>query len=300
MTKNTCVILNNRGLVAVSGSDARTFLQGIVSCDVHKVSPQTTVYGAFLTPQGKYLFDFFIAEQNGDLLLDIERDRIADFIKRLSLYKLRSDISLADVSDQYEIIALFGEKDLFSTLQLGTTPGATKPFGNGIICTDPRLVEAGARVIIPTSDGDTVTNSSDFSQSTQDAYDQHRISLSLPDSTQDLIAEKSTLLENGFDELNGVDWDKGCYMGQEVTARTKHRGLLKKRLVCVDIEGPPPKAGTPITYNDRTFGEMRSSSGNMGLALIKLDFFEEQGKTEAALNADNATITPRKPNWATF
>jgi len=232
MTRNICVILKDRGVVTVSGSDARSFLQGIITCDVTKALPEMTIYGAFLTPQGKYLFDFFIAELNGTLLLDIERNRIADFIKRLSLYKLRSDVALTDASDQYQTLALFGSKNSLNDLQLAPHPGTTKPLGNGLIFTDPRLAEAGARAIVPTSEAKNTLDITGFSLSPQEAYDKHRISLGLPDGTQDLISEKSTLLENGFDELNGIDWNKGCYMGQEVKARTKNQGLLKKLIVC--------------------------------------------------------------------
>jgi len=285
MSETICTLLDDRGVISISGKDARSFLQGIITCDVEKVSPTNAVFGAFLTPQGKFLFDFFMTEFNGNLLLDTERDRIPDFIKRLSMYKLRADITLEDVSEDYQVSALFGDSNISD---LGTKPGTTKSLGDGIIFTDPRLSEAGVRAILPNDDNSLES----YARVSQETYEQHRISLGLPNSSKDLIVDKSTLLENGFDELNGVDWDKGCYMGQEVTARTKHRGLIKKRLVCVEIEGPPPALGTPLMDGEREAGEMRSSSGNLGLALIKLDFLDKQ------LHADQATLTPRIPNWA--
>jgi hypothetical protein len=287
MTENTCVVLEERGVVAVSGVDARSFLQGIITCDVHKISPQMAVYGAFLTPQGKYLVDFFIAELGDMLVLDMERAGIADFIKRLSLYKLRSDVSMSDVSDQFQVMAFFGG-------DYSEEPGTCLPMGGGVVFTDPRLSDAGQRAFIKIED------QTEFTLSPQEAYDNHRLSLGLPDGSRDLIADKSTLMENGFDELNGIDWHKGCYMGQEVTARMKHRGLVKKRLVCVDIDGPPPALGTPVMIGDREAGEMRSSSGNKGLALIKLDFLGTSSETDNTLIAGKATIRPRKPDWATF
>jgi hypothetical protein len=287
MNKDIFINLDDRGLIAIHGDDARSFLQGIVSCDVELVSPDTVIYGAFLTPQGKYLFDFFMGEMNGSLILDTSRHRIPDFIKRLSLYKLRADVKLEDVSEQYQVLALPGNP---APLGLSDVAGNATELGKGLIYTDPRLAAAGARAILPVGDGLPAP----FSEGSNDAYDQHRIALGLPDSAQDLIVDKSTLLENGFDELSGVSWTKGCYMGQEVTARMKHRGLIKKRLVCVDIDGPAPEPGTILMSNDREAGEMRSSSGPHGLAMIKLDFMDQQ------LHSGQTTLSVRKPVWATF
>jgi folate-binding protein YgfZ len=149
---------------------------------------------------------------------------------------------------------------------------------------DPRLPEAGWRVLapppIPVS-----ANAAD--------YDAHRIGLGLPDGSKDMEAEKSVLLEGGFDELNGISWTKGCYMGQELTARTRYRGLLKRRLVPVAIEGPAPERGTPImTPDGAEAGEMRSSQGAQGLALLRLEWLDK-----GALAAGGARLTPQPPSW---
>ena len=125
----------------------------------------------------------------------------------------------------------------------------------------------------------------------------HRIKLGLPDSSRDLIIEKSTLLEYCFDEMNGIDWEKGCYMGQEVTARTKYRGLLKKRLLPVKIEGQAPEAGTVIKLDEFNAGEMRSSTHNIGLALLKLEYLDANFNPKDTLRADNSIIVPRHPFW---
>ena len=128
------------------------------------------------------------------------------------------------------------------------------------------------------------------------------LSLGLPDGTRDMIVDKSILLESGFDELNGVDWNKGCYMGQELTARTKYRGLIKKRLMPVEIEGAVPEAGTPLILNGKDVGEIRSTAqtdgGGLGLALVRLETLED-GATPT-FEAGDARVTPRKPDWATF
>ncbi len=273
--------LENRGILAIHGNDARSFLQGIVTCDVEIVSRETIIYGAFLTPQGKFLFDFFMGEHGDGLFLETEASRIPDFIKRLSLYKLRADVKLIDASADYNIYAVLDN-------------GQSKP---PFIYADPRLNEAGSRAIVPMDDVEAFENDPNYTLTDFQVYEQRRMELGLPDSASDLIVDKSTLLENGFDELNGVNWNKGCYMGQEVTARMKHRGLIKKRLVSVHIEGPPPTPGTKLIYEDREAGEMRSSSGSNGLALIKLDFMDKQLHPELS---SETTISARKPYWVNF
>lgn len=296
MSEPCITVLPDRGIIAVSGDEARSFLQGIVSSDTEKVTPEQTAYGAFLTPQGKYLFDFFMAECSGLTIIETERARIPDFVKRLNLYKLRAKVTIEDVSSQYCIAAAFGPQAL-ETLALPPRPGACTAFQSGIVFTDPRLVEAGARLIVPVDETVAITSLAAFRQAEPEAYDTHRIKLGLPDSSRDLIVDKSMLLENGFDELNGIDWNKGCYMGQEVTARTKHRGLVKKRLFPVSIDGAAPEPGTPIMTNDREAGEMRSSCDGMGLALIRLDYLDDQGNPLTALKVGQATLIPIRPDW---
>lgn len=285
--------LPDRGIIAITGADCTSFLQGIVSNDVEKITASQAGYGAFLTPQGKYLYDFFMVRVGDAILVDTERDRIAPFIKRLSLYKLRADVQLEDVSEQYGVGVVFGDGALDQT-DLDASPGAAVPFGDGVVYVDPRLRDAGARTVLPTDSN--ALSSLGGEHVDHSVYDEHRIDLGLPDGSRDLIVEKSVLLENGFDELNGVDWTKGCYMGQEVTARTKHRGLVKKRLMPVTIEGPLPESGSPIMAGDREVGEMRSSCGTTGLAMIKLSYLAE----DVTLQAGDAIISPRKPSWATF
>ena len=129
------------------------------------------------------------------------------------------------------------------------------------------------------------------------AWDRRRLALGLPDGSRDLVVEKSVLLENGFDEMNGVDWKKGCYMGQELTARSKYRGLAKKRLTPVIIDGPPPEAGTPVTLDGAEAGEMRSHAGELGLAMLRLDILEQLAGGAATLSAGDARLTPREPAW---
>jgi len=296
MSNITFCKLENRGIIAVSGADSRSFLQGLISNDIEKVSESTAVYSTFLTPQGKYLFDFFISQSGDELLMDCEKDRLPDFMKRLRLYKLRADVEVLDRSENFQVVAIWGDGAIEAT---GLTPeaGAAKTVTGGTLSVDPRLADAGLRAVLPV--GTTSIDGLTMSEVGFTDYDAHRLTLGLPESSRDLIVDKSTLLECGIDDLNGIDWKKGCYMGQEVTARSKYRGLVKKRLVPVEVDGPAPEAGTLIMAGDKQAGEMRSSTGDKGLALIKLEFLGG-GIALSVADAPSTSLKASKPEWAEF
>ena len=277
--------LPGRAVVAVSGPDARSFLQNLVSNDVDRVAPDRAIWAALLTPQGKYLFDFFIAEAGGRLLLDCEASRAEALVKRLSLYRLRSRVEIADASAELSVSAVFGAGAL-EALGLPADAGAAAVRDGGVVYVDPRLAAAGARAMLPP--GEALPPP----EATAEEYDLWRLSLGLPDGSADLEVDKATLVESGFEALNGVDFRKGCYVGQEVTARMKHRGLAKKRLMRVAIEGAPPPPGTPILMDGREAGELRSTRGGYGLALLRLEQADAASKRNAVLSADAARIRP--------
>jgi folate-binding protein YgfZ len=256
--------LSARSVVAITGEDRVPFLQGLVSNDVADAAPGRAVWAALLTPQGKWLADFFIFSDGERLLLDCERAQSPMLRQRLSRYRLRSRVVLAETELQV-FVAWNGA-----------------PAVDGIVARDPRLAEAGWRML---SAEQIAVNA------TEEEWDLHRVALGLPDGSRDMESEKSILLEAGFDELNGVSWTKGCYMGQELTARTKYRGLVKRRLVPVRIEGVVPAPGTPILRDGREVGTMRSTVGQRGMALVRLDVLE------SVLISEGATITPTAPPW---
>lgn len=282
----------DRGLIRIEGADARAFLQGIVSNDVNKASPARAVYAALLTPQGKYLHDFFIAELDGALWLDCEAGRRDDLLRRLARYKLRSKVALGPAPATHAVALVYGDGAL-AALGLPAERGTAKAFAGGIAYADPRLADIGARAILPIEAGRAALAATGILAGEGAAYERRRLELGLPDGSRDLEIEKSILLESGFDELAGVDWDKGCYMGQELTARTHYRALIKKRLVPVRIEGPAPAPGTPILAGEAEVGVMRSASGGAGLALLKLEAIAHG----ASLAAGAARIEPRQPFW---
>lgn len=262
MTK--IAVLPQRAVLAVTGQDRVEFLQGLVSNDVAEAQPGRAVWAALLTPQGKWLADFFILPDGDRLLLDCEAAQREMVRTRLSRYRLRSKVALADAG--MEVYAAWD--------------GA--PDVSGVVAADPRLPEAGWRVL---SEAPLETNA------TPEDWDRHRLVLGLPDGSRDMEAEKSVLLEAGFDELHGVSWTKGCYMGQELTARTKYRGLVKRRLVPVRIEGPVPAPGTQIFLDGRDVGTMRSASGAHGMAVVRLEALA------GTLTAEGATVMPLVPAW---
>ena len=294
MADASFALLDDRGVLAISGPDRRSFLQGLVSNDTEKVGPAQARYAALLTAQGKYLHDFTMIEVGGAIWLEAEARRLGDLKRRLSIYRLRAKAVLEEQPD-LAVAAIFGEGALASA-GLSGEPGAARPFGSGVAFVDPRLAALGVRCILPRADLRSTLAAAGLAEAGFPAYDRRRLELGIPDGSRDLVVEKSILLESGFDELNGVDWQKGCYIGQELTARTKYRGLIKKRLMPVKIEGPAPPPGTIVTADGREVGEIRSSRDGLGLALLRIEPFVE-GKH---LTAGDATILAMKPGWMRF
>ncbi len=296
MTDCKYAILDTRGILTVGGADRRAFLQGLVSNDVERIAADRAIWAAFLTPQGKYLHDFFMMEIGETLYLDCEGgERLMDFGRRLNRYKLRAEIEFG-IADDYAVAVLFGD-GAPEALGQPDEPGAARILdGGGALYMDPRLAAIGARAILPAGDAATVLEGLGFAAATAEDYDNARLALGLPDGSRDMVVEKSILLEANFEELNGVDWDKGCYMGQELTARTRYRGLVRKRLMPVAIEGDAPPPGTPLMLGDKEAGEMRSSRGRLGIALIRLERIEEAGEAPS-LTAGDTRVTLRELSW---
>lgn len=290
------IMLDDRGIVMINGEDRRTFLQGLISNDVTRVDEVRSLYAAFLTPQGKYLHDFFLAEIGNGLALDCEAERSVDLVRRLRIYKLRSKVSIEDRRGEWAVAALLGEGIAEALGLADAEPGATTAFCGGVAFIDPRLAAAGARAILPLADAEQRLVAAGFQPQARDAYDRHRLDLGLADGSRDMDLERSVLLECGFDELHGVDWQKGCFLGQELTARTKYRGLIRKRLIPVEVDGPLPPRGTPILRDGREVGDMRSGAGGLALAMLRLEALGEDDGIAPFL-AGEARLTPRPPSW---
>jgi tRNA-modifying protein YgfZ len=286
-------MLQSRAVLNVSGPDARSFLQGLVTNDMNRVSRERALYAALLTPQGKFLFDFFIVEDDG-FWLDCAADRAADLKKRLTMYKLRADVKISDEAD-LAIAAVAGAAP--PGLPAQAEPGQAWPVCGGVAFADPRLIELGFRLIAPRIQLEADIAAAGVPVADEAAYDRHRLALGIPEGGVDIEPDKSFLLESNFDELHGVDFRKGCYVGQELTARTKHRGTIRKRLIPVNVSGPLPAPGTPVTAGEVTLGEVRSGRGGRALALIRLDRYETARTSGERLTAGEAGLTLDPPEW---
>jgi len=258
-----------RGVIEIGGDDRVSFLQGLVSNDVTLAAPGRAVWAGLLTPQGKWVADFFVLSDGARLLLDVERASAAMIAQRIARFRLRAKVTITDQSDVLGVFVAWGGAPV---------------VGDGVVAApDPRLAEAGWRIVSPMA---LVANAS------AEDWDAHRLALGLPEGSADMEAEKSVLMEAGFDELNGVSWTKGCYMGQELTARTKYRGLVKRRLVPVTIEGPLPPSGTPVMRDGAEVGTMRSGRDGRGIALLRLEALGVEG-----LACGGARLVPEVPGW---
>lgn len=277
--------LPKRGLISLTGEDRFSFLQGMISNDVEPVKNGKAVWAAYLSPQGKYRHDFFVVPYGDALLLDCEGgDRLMDLGTSLRRHVLRAEVALG-----------MGPRDA-CIVAWGKDMPAVPEVSGGIVFTDPRHDAMGVRVFAPLDKARSALTALGFTETDWEAWDRHRIKLGVPDGSRDLVPDKSILLENGFDELNGIDWDKGCYVGQELTARTRYRGLVKKRLLPVTIVGPSPDEGTQVLANGKDAGTLFSVSGQIGLALLRVAALKEQ----APLEANDARLYPEYPDWFTL
>ncbi len=266
-------LLPNRAVLSISGADAESFLQGLISNDMRKLAPGAMLYAAMLTPQGKFLHDFFLARRGDTILMDCDGARVNDLVSRLTLYKLRAAVNIEKLSEP--VIAAWGNNSA-----LGTGHSA-------LILPDPRLPEMGYRII-------GAADTKGWQQADVAAYEKHRLSLGVPDGAQDMLIDKSFLLELGFEQLHGVDFNKGCYVGQEVTARSKFRGQVRKHVYQVKAESELPPPGTKIMQEGAEVGELRSHVGNIGLAIIRIEAVEKN----TPFTADGKTISASFPSWA--
>ncbi|MEN3950839.1 folate-binding protein [Iodidimonas sp. SYSU 1G8] len=282
----TAVILEERGVLAIGGSQRRSFLQGLISNDVERIAPSQAIYAALLTPQGKFLFDFFIAEQGETLLLDVDRERLPDLLKRLTMYKLRSDVSLSDQSADWYVASLLDPPENF-----GDTLGTAAALSDGVAFIDPRSARLGARALLPRS---IALETLGYRTAPFETYEARRVSLGIPDTRRDLEADKTLLLEANFDQLNGVSFNKGCYVGQELTARTKYRGNVRRKLYPVVLDGVAAP-GTEVMLGDREAGALRSVAGDRAIALLRIEDVDKARESGTPLMAGGTTIQVETP-----
>jgi tRNA-modifying protein YgfZ len=283
MSQGRIAELSRRGVVAVAGPDAGTFLDNLFTADASKASPGQAVYAGLLTPQGKILFDFIVLRDGERFLIDLPRDSVGDFVKRLGIYRLRAKVEIADVSDALRIVAAWGPDGIANI--------------DGIAAPDPRLASLGWRVVLPI---DQPAERHGLAPASQAEYDAHRIALGIPEGGIDFAFGDTFPHDADMDQLAGVDFGKGCFIGQEVVSRMQHRGTARRRVVMARGEGQLPARGTEVLAGGKPIGSLGSSAGGEALAVLRLDRAREAIDTGTPITADGAGLTLSLPGWARF
>jgi folate-binding protein YgfZ len=282
MSECQATLLSDRAVVQVTGPATRAFLQGLITNDIDKAKSGSAIHAGLLTPQGKILFDFFVVLAGDGFLFELARAKACEFVQRLGFYKLRAQVDIAE-DPSVRVVA---------------AEGVPPRLPDGAIAyADPRLPELGLRLLLPAnaSIGDLGCGLGN-----EDEYHAKRIALGVPEGGRDYAFGDTFPHEALFDQLNGVDFKKGCFVGQEVVSRMEHRGISRKRIASVKGEGPLPPSGTEITIGGNSIGTLGSVSGHSGLALLRLDRAEEAQAAGQPLRAGDVTIALNIPTWARF
>jgi len=282
-------LLPDRGVVKVAGDGARVFLHGLVTADMLALTPGTARFCALLTPQGKIVADFMVTEaqakDGGGFFLDLPRALCVTVVDKLNIYKLRAKVMIENLAETLGVLAAWDGS------------GATR---QGLSFADPRLPELGLRVLLPPHLAATAAAELGAALVEPGAYEAHRIALGVPQGGSDFAYGDAFPHEADMDQLGGVDFQKGCYVGQEVVSRMEHRGTARSRAVPVRYDGPAPAAGTAIMAGDRPVGTFGSAAGGHGLALLRLDRVSEALAQGQPLTAGAVAVRPFKPGWAHF
>ena len=267
-------MLEDRGVLSVSGEDATSFLQGLLTNDVERLAPSEARYAALLTPQGKILFDMIVVRTAGgeepSYLIDCTAAQAADLAKRLGFYKLRAKVAIADESADRAVAAFWGDEPASRPKAFSTPTRAIRAWAGARSC----------RARSPPRSGSEHVNE----------YEGLRIAVGAPKGGLDFAYADAFPHDANFDLLHGVDFDKGCYVGQEVVSRMKHRGTARKRVARVKLAGPAPAPGTPVMDGELAVGALGSSSGREALALLRLDRAEEARAAGRPLSAGGVTL----------
>jgi tRNA-modifying protein YgfZ len=282
-------LLPDRAVVKVVGDDARRFLNGLVTNDMGKVAPGKPRFTALLTPQGKMIVDFIVAEASaedgGGFFLDCPRALAATLVEKLNFYKLRAKVICEDLSEMLGVMAIWD---------------GTADSEYGLSYPDPRLPALGSRIMLPPHLAAEAAADIGATLVDTEAYEAHRIALGIPRGGLDFSYGDTFPHEADMDQLNGVDFDKGCYVGQEVVSRVEHRASARSRVVPIAYDEFAPSSGLPIMANGKQVGTLGSTAKGRGLALVRLDRIEDALAANTPLEAGGIAIRAVKPAWAKF
>ncbi|MHA7871839.1 MAG: CAF17-like 4Fe-4S cluster assembly/insertion protein YgfZ [Hyphococcus sp.] len=267
--------LPDRTVIRISGADRRDFLQGLVTQDMEALTPETALFAALLTPQGKILFDFFLIEQEDCILADCATESAAALAKRLTLYKLRAKVGV-DVDDTVSVFA-----------------GVEAPPPENVVSfPDPRLAALGWRAIVPMN-----ADMDGKAEAKTGAYEARRIALGVPEYGKDFGSDEVFLLDVNYDALNGVSYKKGCFVGQEVTSRMKRKGDVRKRTLIAAFDSAPGAKSAAVIAGDSTLGQMMSGAESAGLALIRLDRWRKAEDESASPTCEGLALRLAVPGY---
>jgi tRNA-modifying protein YgfZ len=282
-------LLPDRGVVKVAGDGARSFLHGLVTADIEKLGEGEARFCALLTPQGKIIADFITvaapAKDGGGFFLDVARARGPALVEKLNMYKLRAKVLVEELSATLGVLAAWDGS--------GTTD-------RGLRYADPRLPALGTRIMLPPHLAPAAAADLGAAFVDAEAYEAHRIALGVPRGGVDFDYGDAFPHETDMDQFSGVDFAKGCYVGQEVVSRMEHRGTARTRTVPVRYDGAPPDTGSAVMAGDRNIGVMGSAAGGHGVALLRLDRVADALSRGDALVAGGVPIRLAKPDWARF
>jgi len=277
MTTSNYVNLIDSQFISISGDDRKDFLQGLITNDINKCNSNTPIYSCFLSPQGKFIADFFVIDYEKNYLIEIHKKFVSAFLDKLKIYKLRSRIIVNDNENFKSLVILENNNLLQSNSDI-------------INFIDPRNDKLGRKIYIKLNKINDFINKFNLQEAKFESYREMLIKNLIPFPPDDLIINKSLILENNFDAINAIDWEKGCYVGQEITARMKYRALLKKSIRALEIISGNVNPGNKILNNQNSIGEIISCFNNLAIAMLKIKDANDAFKNNNILKTEFASL----------
>ena len=293
MNNKNVYILEDRGILFINGSDVKEFLQNLITNDINKVDDANSCFASLLTPQGKFLFDFLIIKHKNGYFIDCEKKQIEELFRQLNTYKLRSKVEITNLSNEF-VIAAFSYEKFMSFKEAKDLPGYTFKYREDPILLDPRYTKLGGRLIINLEKLYLSLKQLELKSSKPEDYYKFSYKLGIPQKNMDKLRNKLFGIECNFDELNAIDFKKGCYVGQENTSRIKLKNKLTKRLLPIEIIKGNIKEGDSIFNESLEIGKVLISE-NYPFAVIK--FTSEKFNFNSTFKINDAKIKIKKPSW---
>ena len=277
MTTSNYFNLADSKFLSISGEDRGNFLQDLITNDIHKCDSTNSIYSCLLSPQGKFIADFFIIDHKNSYLIETHKKFVKDLINKLKIYKLRAKVEINIVDDLLSLSIIENNDLLQSEADI-------------LLFKDPRNDKLGNKIFVAKNKFKEIEKKYNLIEDNFEKYRELLMKNLIPFSSEDLIQNKSLLLENNFDKINAIDWEKGCYVGQEITARMKYRALLKKSIRVVEIISGHVNRGNQINFNQNKVGEIISSFNKLAIAMLKIEEAKSIFLNKEILKTESATL----------